>query len=144
MINLRYDFIYHQEQDYIPILKMHYELFTKSFYGKTVELAIVFNPVDMPSEKETAEVAKIWSDVAGNYVFLKVYCTYGTTGINYRKDELEESANGKQYIFNRETLYKDALEAAMRANKGNLKGIQGVRNLFAKDTTQTLENEKWI
>lgn len=57
-----------QEQDYIPILKMHYELFTKSYYGKVVDLAIVFNPIDTPSEKEVAEVAKIWSDVDSNYI----------------------------------------------------------------------------
>lgn len=57
-----------QDQDYIPILKMHYELFTKSYYGKEIDLAIVFNAVDTPSEKEVAEVAKIWSDVDSNYI----------------------------------------------------------------------------
>lgn len=57
-----------QEQDYIPILKMHYELFTKSFYGELIDLSIVFNPIDTPTEKETAEVAKIWSDIDSNYI----------------------------------------------------------------------------
>lgn len=57
-----------QEQDYLPILKMHYELFTKSFYGELVDLSIVFNPIDTPTEKETAEVAKIWSDIDSNYI----------------------------------------------------------------------------
>lgn len=57
-----------QDQDYLPILKMHYELFTKSFYGELIDLSVVFNPVDTPTEKETAEVAKIWSDVDSNYI----------------------------------------------------------------------------
>ena len=57
-----------QEQDYLPILKRHYELFTKSFYGELVDLSVVFNPIDTPTEKETAEVAKIWSDIDSNYI----------------------------------------------------------------------------
>lgn len=57
-----------QDQDYLPILKMHYELFTKSFYGKVIDLSVVFNPVDTPTEKETAEVAKIWSDIDATYI----------------------------------------------------------------------------
>lgn len=57
-----------QEQDFLPILKMHYELFTKSFYGKVIDLSVVFNPVDTPTEKETAEVAKIWADIDASYV----------------------------------------------------------------------------
>ena len=57
-----------QDQDYLPILKRHYELFTKSYYGEMIDLSVVFNPVDTPTEKETAEVAKIWSDVDSNYI----------------------------------------------------------------------------
>lgn len=57
-----------QDQDYLPILKMHYELFTKSFYGETIDLSVVFNPIDTPTEKETAEVAKLWADVDATYV----------------------------------------------------------------------------
>lgn len=47
---------------------MHYELFTKSFYNKVIDLSVVFNPVDTPTEKETAEVAKIWADIDASYV----------------------------------------------------------------------------
>lgn len=57
-----------QDQDFLPILKKHYELFTKSYYGKLIDLSIVFNPVDTPTEKETAEVAKIWADVDASYI----------------------------------------------------------------------------
>lgn len=57
-----------QDQDYLPILRMHYELFTKSYYGEVIDLSVVFNPIDTPTEKETAEVAKIWSDVDSNYI----------------------------------------------------------------------------
>ena len=81
-----------QEQDYIPILKMHYELFTKSFYGKTVELAIVFNPVDMPSEKETAEVAKIWSDVDSNYISAGVMSAEEVRDVRRSQDDSPYSA----------------------------------------------------
>jgi hypothetical protein len=47
---------------------MHYELFTKSYYDKVIDLSVVFNPIDTPTEKETAEVAKIWSDIDSNYI----------------------------------------------------------------------------
>ena len=71
---------------------MHYELFTKSFYGKTVELAIVFNPVDMPSEKETAEVAKIWSDVDSNYISAGVMSAEEVRDVRRSQDDSPYSA----------------------------------------------------
>lgn len=71
---------------------MHYELFTKSFYGKAVELAIVFNPVDMPSEKETAEVAKIWSDVDSNYISAGVMSAEEVRDVRRSQDDSPYSA----------------------------------------------------
>lgn len=61
-----------------------------------------------------------------NYVFLTVFCTYGKTGISFSRDEVKETSNGLQYIFNKE---ERALNAAFRANKGNIRGVKGVRNL---------------
>lgn len=81
-----------QEQDFIPILRMHYELFTKSFYGEAVDLAIVFNPIDTPSEKETAEVAKIWSDVDSNYIAAGVMSAEEVRDVRRSQDDSPYSA----------------------------------------------------
>ena len=64
-----------------------------------------------------------------NYVFLTVFCTYGKTGISFSRDEVKETSNGLQYIFNKKDIEKRALNAAFRANKGNIRGVKGVRNL---------------
>ena len=62
-----------------------------------------------------------------NYVFLTVFCTYGTTEINFLKDEIED--RGTQFVFDVTEIEKRALEASFRANKGSIKGVKGVRNL---------------
>ena len=81
-----------QEQDYIPILKMHYELFTKSYYGKVIDLAIVFNPIDTPSEKEVAEVAQIWSNVDSNYISAGVMSAEEVRDVRRSQDDSPYSA----------------------------------------------------
>lgn len=64
-----------------------------------------------------------------NYVFLTVFCTYGETEISFSRDEVKETSNGLQYIFNKKDIEERALIAAFRANKGNVRGVKGVRNL---------------
>lgn len=81
-----------QEQDFLPILKMHYELLSKSYYGKAIDLAIVFNAVDTPSEKEVAEVAKIWSDVDSNYISAGVMSGEEVRDIRRSQDDSPYSA----------------------------------------------------
>lgn len=57
-----------QENDYKPLIKRHLELYTKSELGKEIALTVAFNPVDVPTEKEVAEVEEIYSRIDGNYV----------------------------------------------------------------------------
>lgn len=64
-----------------------------------------------------------------NYVFLTVFCTYGKTRISFSRDEVKETSNGLQYIFNKKDIEERALNAAFCANKGNIRGVKGVRNL---------------
>lgn len=45
-----------QETDYVPILDFHNRLMTKSDYGREMELTVVFNPTDTPTESEKAEI----------------------------------------------------------------------------------------
>lgn len=57
-----------QENDYIPIINRHNELYTKSTYGRVIPLDVKFNPIDTPTEKETAEIAQIRSNTAANHI----------------------------------------------------------------------------
>ena len=57
-----------QENDYIPIINRHNELYTKSKYGRVIPLDVKFNPIDTPTEKETAEIAQIRSNTAANHI----------------------------------------------------------------------------
>lgn len=45
-----------QENDYMPIIKFHNKLYTKSKYGKEIDLMVVFNPTDTPTELEKAKI----------------------------------------------------------------------------------------
>lgn len=57
-----------QENDYIPIITRHNELYTKSVYGRVIPLDVKFNPIDTPTEKEVAEIAQIKSQTAANHI----------------------------------------------------------------------------
>ena len=57
-----------QENDYIPIINRHNELYTKSKYGRVIPLDVKFNPIDTPTEKEVAEIASIKSQIAANHI----------------------------------------------------------------------------
>ena len=57
-----------QENDYIPLINRHNELYTKSVYGKVVPLDVKFNPIDCPTEEEVAKVNEITSRTALNYI----------------------------------------------------------------------------
>jgi len=57
-----------QENDYIPIINRHNELYTKSEYGRVIPLDVKFNPIDTPTEKETAEIQQIKSQTAANHI----------------------------------------------------------------------------
>lgn len=57
-----------QENDFIPVIQMHNQLYTKSHYGRVIELDVKFNPIDTPSEKEVAEISNIQSQVAANHI----------------------------------------------------------------------------
>ncbi|MDR0676245.1 MAG: DUF1073 domain-containing protein [Elusimicrobiota bacterium] len=51
-----------------PLLERHLEILTKSEYGRVIELDVMFNAVDMPSEKELAEVENLKSSSLVSYV----------------------------------------------------------------------------
>lgn len=55
-----------QEHDFKPLLNRHFELYTKSEFGKEIPMVVTFNPVDVPSEKDVAEVEEIYSRVLTN------------------------------------------------------------------------------
>ena len=57
-----------QENDFIPIILKHNELYTKSKYGRVIPLDVKFNPIDTPSEKEVAEINQIKSQTAANHI----------------------------------------------------------------------------
>ncbi len=57
-----------QENDYIPIINRHNELYTKSKYGRVIPLDVKFNPIDTPTEKETAEINSIKAQTAMNHI----------------------------------------------------------------------------
>lgn len=57
-----------QENDFIPIILRHNELYTKSKYGRVIPLDVKFNPIDTPTEKEVAEINQIKSQTAQNHI----------------------------------------------------------------------------
>lgn len=57
-----------QENDYIPVINRHNELYTKSVYGKVIPLDVKFNPIDNPTEEEVAKVNELTSRTALNYI----------------------------------------------------------------------------
>ena len=57
-----------QENDYLPLITRHNELYTKSVYGRVIPLDVTFNPIDTPTEKEVAEIAQIKSQTAANHI----------------------------------------------------------------------------
>jgi phage-related protein (TIGR01555 family) len=108
-----------QEQDFIPILRMHYELFTKSFYGEAVDLAIVFNPIDTPSEKDTAEVAKIWSDVDSNYIAAGVMSAEEVRDVRRSQDDSPYSALADDIEGDIEPSLEQAADEALDGGVGS-------------------------
>lgn len=57
-----------QENDFLPVITRHNELYTKSVYGRVIPLDVTFNPIDTPTEKEVAEIAQIKSQTAANHI----------------------------------------------------------------------------
>lgn len=57
-----------QEKDYRRIINFHNRLLSKSKYGKELSLKVRFNPYDMPSELEIAELSEKMSIALLHYV----------------------------------------------------------------------------
>lgn len=57
-----------QTDDFVPILNRHYQLLTKSLYGKNYEYNCVFDAIDTPTAKELAEINEINSRTNTSYV----------------------------------------------------------------------------
>lgn len=53
-----------QENDYIPLIKFILDIYTKSKFGRVIELDVKFNPIDTPSELEKAQVEQIQTNNA--------------------------------------------------------------------------------
>lgn len=62
-----------QQEDYIPILDMHYALLTKSKYGLKRDFTITFKEIDTPTEKERAEINEIKARTDASYITAGVF-----------------------------------------------------------------------
>lgn len=62
-----------QQEDYIPILDMHYALLTKSKYGIKRDFTITFKEIDTPTEKERAEINEIKARTDASYIQAGVF-----------------------------------------------------------------------
>lgn len=90
-----------QTDDYIPILEMHYRLLHKSLYGEDKEFCIVFDPIDVPSEKERAEIREINARTDSTYIQAGVLSPEEVRGVlrqdeNSGYDTLEEEMQGSE------------------------------------------------
>lgn len=103
-----------QENDYIPIINRHNDLYTKSKFGRVIPLDVKFNPIDTPSEKEVAEISSIKSQVAMNHI------NAGITTAEEERDvlRLEE---GSPY---------SSLPAEMPESDFNMGGINEEENVY--------------
>lgn len=57
-----------QENDFNYILDFHYELLSLSEYGKDLELNIIWNPIDTPTELEMAQIENQQAQTDATYV----------------------------------------------------------------------------
>jgi hypothetical protein len=57
-----------QENEYVPLLEAHYEYYTRKIEGKALDLEVVFNPVDVPTLKEKAEIEQIEAKADAEYI----------------------------------------------------------------------------
>ena len=57
-----------QEDDFVPILDSHYALLSKSKYGITRDYTINFKEIDVPTEKERAEINGIKAQTISTYL----------------------------------------------------------------------------
>lgn len=57
-----------QEDDFVPILDFHYALLTKSKYGMVRDYTINFKEIDVPTEKERAEINGIKATTISTYI----------------------------------------------------------------------------
>ncbi len=69
-----------QEDDYAPLLEMHYRCLAMSKYGLDREFTVHFEEIDTPTEKERAEINEINS---------RTYATYVNAGV-ITGDEVRE------------------------------------------------------
>ena len=79
-----------QENDFIPIILRHNELYTKSKYGTVIPLDVKFNPIDTPSEKEVAEINSLKSQTAANHI---------NAGITTAQEERDILRNEDGYAY---------------------------------------------
>lgn len=57
-----------QENVYNRILERHYQILSISEYGRDLELCVVWNPIDTPTEKELAEIEQIQANTDSVYI----------------------------------------------------------------------------
>ena len=57
-----------QENVYNRILERHYQILSYSEYGRDLELCVVWNPIDTPTEKELAEIEQIQANTDSVYI----------------------------------------------------------------------------
>lgn len=62
-----------QENDFNQILEFHYELLGLSEYGKDMEINVVWNPIDTPSELELAQIESQQAQTDATYIGAGVF-----------------------------------------------------------------------
>jgi uncharacterized protein len=85
-----------QTGDYVPILNRHYQLLTKSMFGKSYDYNCVFKPIDTPTEKERAEINEINSRTNAAYV------NAGVVSAEEIRDVLREDENSGFHVLTEE------------------------------------------
>lgn len=100
-----------QEDDFVPILDFHYALFTKSKYGIVRDYTINFKEIDVPTEKERAEINGIKANTISTYLQSGIITEEEArnnlikdpdSGFNDINDELPEGENEPSFFDDEE------------------------------------------
>lgn len=114
-----------QEDDYVPLLEMHYACLAKSKYGMSKEFNIHFEEIDTPTEKERAEINEINS---------RTYATYVNAGVISPDEVREKLVEDEDSGFNTLTgeIPEDDIEFGEEEPSDN-GGSSNEQNPFSED-----------
>lgn len=96
-----------QERVYTPLINRINEIVLRSDFGNKDGVSINFNPIDTPTERETAEVQKMKAETHSAYINAGILSTEEvreelkadeTSGYNNLSDEVPEDFNEEEYL----------------------------------------------